>query len=87
MTSADYEAAEVLKALQRIPSDGPKNVETSSQHSDYDISPYDELDLGSQRDNVTPLAAHTENPHPVQRSPQSQTPSEKRSPLSQSSES
>lgn len=85
MTPADYEAAEVLKALQSIPSEGPKNVENSSQHSDYDVLPYDEFDLGNQQDNVTPPAVHTENPQTVQRSPQNRTPSGKRSPLSQSS--
>ncbi|KFY09998.1 hypothetical protein V491_07848 [Pseudogymnoascus sp. VKM F-3775] len=85
MTPADYEAAEVLKALQSIPSEGPKNVETSSQHSDYDVLPYDEFDSGNQGDNATPPAVHTKNPETVQRSPQNRTPSGKRSPLSQSS--
>ncbi|KFZ11857.1 hypothetical protein V501_04537 [Pseudogymnoascus sp. VKM F-4519 (FW-2642)] len=85
MTPADYEAAEVLKALQSIPSKGPKNVETSSQHSDYDVLPYGESDLGYQGDNATPPAVHTKNPETVQRSPQNRTPSGKRSPLSQSS--
>jgi len=47
MTPADYEAAEVLKTLQSIPSEGPKNVETSSQHSNYDVLPYDEFNLGN----------------------------------------
>ncbi|OBT54138.1 hypothetical protein VE04_06764 [Pseudogymnoascus sp. 24MN13] len=85
MTPADYEAAEVLKTLQSIPNEGPKNVENSSQHSDYDVLPYDELDLGNQGDGATPPAVHTKNPETVQRSPQNQTPGGKRSPLSQSS--
>ncbi|KFZ22707.1 hypothetical protein V502_02815 [Pseudogymnoascus sp. VKM F-4520 (FW-2644)] len=85
MTPADYEAAEVLNALQSIPSEEPKTVETSSQHYDYDVLLYDEFDLGNQEDNVTPPAVHTKNLQPVQRSPQNQTPSGKRSPLSQSS--
>ncbi|KFY68102.1 hypothetical protein V497_00002 [Pseudogymnoascus sp. VKM F-4516 (FW-969)] len=81
MTPADYEAAEVLKALQSIPSEEPKNVENSSQHSDYDVLTYDEFDLGDQQENVTPLV-HTENAQTVQGSPQDRTPSAKRSPLS-----
>ncbi|KFY82520.1 hypothetical protein V500_10489 [Pseudogymnoascus sp. VKM F-4518 (FW-2643)] len=85
MTPADYEAAEVLNALQSIPSEEPKTVETSSQHYDYDVLPYNEFDLGNQEDNVTPPAVHTENPQTVLRSPQNRTPSGKRSPLSQSS--
>lgn len=65
MTPANYEAIEVLKALQSILSEEPKTVETSSQHYDYDVLLDDESDLGNQEDNVTPLAVHTKNLQPV----------------------
>jgi hypothetical protein len=53
MTPADYKAAKVLKALQSILSEEPKTVETSPQHFDYDVLPYDEFDLGNQHNSVT----------------------------------
>ncbi|KFZ15728.1 hypothetical protein V502_05438 [Pseudogymnoascus sp. VKM F-4520 (FW-2644)] len=85
--TADYEAAEVLKALRSRPSKG-LGMEASSQDSDYDVLPYDEFDLGNQQDTVTPPAVRTKstkNTKTVQISPQNQTPTRKRSPLSQSS--
>ncbi|KFY30235.1 hypothetical protein V493_02058 [Pseudogymnoascus sp. VKM F-4281 (FW-2241)] len=45
MAAADYEAAEVLNALESIPSEGLKDVKPA--HTiDYDALPHDEFDFG-----------------------------------------